>query len=121
METIGVVLMFGLVTATIGAIVGENKGNGNLGFILGFFFSVLGILIVAVMPETDKHKKEKIEELDEIEGKKVSKAKELLGIDYRPDEILKIQLSKLETLKTEGILLEDEYLEARKSIISKYL
>ena len=48
----------GLLVASLcgywGARVGEDKGNRRIGFWLGFFFGPLGLLVVALLPDTDR-------------------------------------------------------------------
>ena len=128
MEVLMIGVFFGVVTGVIGAVVGESKGHAGLGFILGFLFSILGIIIVAIMSESDSYKEEQKAEEARFQAEKkaradekISDARELLGIDKQPDKTLETELAKLKVLKEDGILLEEEYLEARKSVISKYL
>lgn len=46
---IAVVLVVAVVCGFIGAAIGEPKRQGAMGFLLGFLFGPLGLLIVAVM------------------------------------------------------------------------
>ena len=44
-------LLLSIATALIGRYVSKEKGkNTTLGFLLGFFFNLLGVLVVAMMP-----------------------------------------------------------------------
>lgn len=42
-------LASGLITGFVGYLVGRDKGRATSGFWLGFFFSIIGILIVAIL------------------------------------------------------------------------
>ncbi len=42
-------LVLGVVFGLVGWAVGRPKGLGGLGFILGFFLSILGVIIIACM------------------------------------------------------------------------
>jgi hypothetical protein len=44
-------LLLSIATALIGWYVSKEKGrNTTLGFLLGFFFNLTGVLVVAIMP-----------------------------------------------------------------------
>ena len=44
-------LLLSIATALIGRYVSKEKGkNTTLGFLLGFFFNLMGVLIIAMMP-----------------------------------------------------------------------
>lgn len=56
---VGVVLIGALIAGGIGALIGRIRGRGKAGFWFGFFLSVLGIVIIAIVvavPSED-HKK----------------------------------------------------------------
>ena len=66
-----IALLGGLVTGFIGSYVAGEKGRSNLeGFIFGFLLSLLGVLIVGILPNKEKAKKELTPE--EIERRKES-------------------------------------------------
>lgn len=48
------------VTAAIGYAIGKGKGRGEAGGWLGFFFSVLGIIIVAVMEPSEEVRRQRL-------------------------------------------------------------
>ena len=58
-------LVAGLVTGFIGSYVAGEKGRSNLeGFIFGFLFSVIGVIIVGILPTKEKPKKKELTEED---------------------------------------------------------
>jgi hypothetical protein len=49
-------LLLSIATALIGWYVSKEKGrNTTLGFLLGFFFNLTGVLVVAIMPSKIDH------------------------------------------------------------------
>ena len=45
-------IALGVVTGGIGAFISERKGRPHLeGFLLGFFFGLIGILITLILPK----------------------------------------------------------------------
>jgi hypothetical protein len=53
------ILFFATANGIVGWYLGRGKGLGRLGFLLGFAFSVVGIVIVAVLepPEEERHRR----------------------------------------------------------------
>ena len=49
---IGAVLVIAFICGVVGEYVGKPKGRRTAGFFLGFFLSVIGILIVVTLPAT---------------------------------------------------------------------
>ena len=65
-------LVAGIVTGFIGSYVAGEKGRSNLeGFIFGFLLSVIGIIIVGILPTKEKPKKKELSP-EEIEKRKES-------------------------------------------------
>lgn len=52
-------LVSALVTAAIGYWIGKGKGRGEAGGWLGFFFSVVGLIIVAVMEPSEEVRRQR--------------------------------------------------------------
>ena len=47
-----ILLALGVVTGGIGAFISEKKGRRHIeGFLLGFFFGLIGIIITLVLPK----------------------------------------------------------------------
>lgn len=47
-----ILLALGIVTGGIGAFISEKKGRRHIeGFLLGFFFGLIGILIALILPK----------------------------------------------------------------------
>lgn len=47
-----ILLALGVVTGGIGAYISEKKGRRHIeGFLLGFFFGLIGILIALILPK----------------------------------------------------------------------
>lgn len=47
-----ILLALGVVTGGIGAFISEKKGRQHIeGFLLGFFFGLIGILIALILPK----------------------------------------------------------------------
>ncbi len=44
------ILIGGLIFGLVGYLIGDKKGRGTLGGILGFFLGVIGVIIIAVIP-----------------------------------------------------------------------
>ena len=65
-----IALIGGLVTGFIGSYVAGEKGRSNLeGFVFGFLFSLLGVLIVGILPNKAKPVKKELTK-EEIEKRK---------------------------------------------------
>lgn len=61
-EWIGLVFFFGLFTALLGGYVAKQKNRSLVeGAILGFLFSLIGVIILALLPNQDASKKKKTE------------------------------------------------------------
>lgn len=50
-------VLFWLLFVALGGWVGSTKGRTGMGVILSLLLGVLGILIVALLPETEAHKR----------------------------------------------------------------
>jgi hypothetical protein len=46
---VGIYIIAGLITGTFGALIGRIRHRGKLGFWLGFFLSLFGILVIAIV------------------------------------------------------------------------
>jgi len=49
----GILVLF-LIMGFIGMAIGEPKNRGGLGFVLGLFLGIIGILIIAVLGKAKK-------------------------------------------------------------------
>lgn len=90
MDFIFWIILFELVTGTIGWSIGESINKGGLGFILGFIFSVFGIIMILCIKGDEKRKGE------------FSKYE---------------KLEKLQRLKEKGIITESQFEEERKILL----
>ena len=62
---IGIVIISAVVTGLLGRYIGKQKGrSGSEGFWIGFLFSLLGVIIVALLPNAYKTEKKVIYEKD---------------------------------------------------------
>jgi hypothetical protein len=53
---IEVILFFGLVTAIAGAMIAQSKNRSPLvGALVGFFFNLLGLLVLAVLSKREPY------------------------------------------------------------------
>lgn len=65
-----IALLGGLVTGFIGSYVAGEKGRSTLeGFIFGFLLSLLGVLIVGILPNKEKPAKKELTE-EELQKRK---------------------------------------------------
>lgn len=90
MDFIFWVILLELVTGTIGWSIGESTNKGGLGFILGFLFSVFGIIMILC----------------------------IRGDEKRKGEFSKYEkLEKLQMLKEKGVITESQFEEERKILL----
>ena len=84
-----VVALLGWVAPVIVAtIIGSKKGKGGLGFVLGFFLSWIGVIIIAVMEDEAKRDQEHRETLAAVGGGK---------------QVVKVKCPKCGALADEGV------------------
>ena len=48
-----ILVLIWLLSAVVGFVVGQSKGLGAVGFLLGLFLGLIGILIIAGFPRAD--------------------------------------------------------------------
>lgn len=71
----GAAFVIGLICAVIGFIMGDKKGRGGLGALLGFFLSVIGLIIVAVLEPTAEVVEQQTKDVaDRVEAELASRA-----------------------------------------------
>ena len=78
-----ILLALGVVTGGIGAFISEKKGRRHIeGFLLGFFFGLIGILIALILP------KQPAGPHDEYRGRPLPAFKIPLSGDGNPIDLL---------------------------------
>ena len=60
MGYLGYIILFGFISGFLGTYVARQKNRSTTeGFILGFFFSLIGVIILALLPSSEKPIKRK--------------------------------------------------------------
>ncbi len=56
-------IIIGIICGFIGMAMGDKKGHSGLGFVLGFFLGIIGLLIVAALSPTKERLQAQTSEL----------------------------------------------------------
>jgi len=96
----------------VGYLIGNTKGRGTLGFWLGFLISIIGWIIVAVLPRTL--------ELEEERELRLATARGVVSASPAPPSAAKATAEKialLEELLENGLISDDEFEERKRAAL----
>jgi len=97
----GVVLITAVICGAIGAVIGKPKGYEGLGLALGLLLSLIGIIVIALMPESPQVRDQRAR------------------IATPPELDTESQLRTIEDLARRGQISEMERTEARRAILTR--
>lgn len=109
--TVLIVIALLAVNGCIGYLIGNAKGRGTEGFWLGFLISVIGWIIVAILPRSL--------ELEEERELRLATARGVVSATPTPPSAAKATAEKialLDELRESGLISEEEF-ESRKSAV----
>lgn len=114
------IIIFSIIYAVIGSIIGyisftilnekgysEKNGEKNYGFVLGFFLSLIGLIICICKPSLIKK-----EEQPKIDAKPIQTTTTISNEDKRIE-----QLKQYKELLDSGAITQEEYDEAKGRIL----